>query len=207
MFNTAEKKERSLGTKLFLKATRCASPKCASVRNPALPGAHGAKRRRAKSEVGEQIQEKQKFKATYGLREAAMRRVFKTAAKSAGVTGLTIAVLLERRLDNALYRLGLAASRSVARQLVNHGHILVNGRRVNISSYLVKLNDKISIRPQSKPNLNFKDLAENIKKYEPPVWLAIDKEKLEGTVKSLPKDFEVPFNIDKVVDFYAKMVK
>ncbi len=204
MFNTSEKKERSLGTKLFLKPHRCSSPKCATMRNPAPPGAHGMARRRAKSEMGEQINEKQKFKTSYGIREAAMRKVFQIAAKSAGVTSQTIVMLLERRLDNVVYRLGFAPSRSVARQLVGHGHIHVNGRKVNIPSFLVKPNDLISIRPQSKDYALFKDVAENMKKHEPPIWLSIDKEKIVGKVVGMPKDFEIPFNVDKVVDYYSK---
>ncbi len=214
MFNTREKQERSLGVKLFLKAHRCSSPKCVSMRNPYGPGAHGKSRKRAKSEVGEQIMEKQRFKASYGIREAAMRKVFQVAAKNPGITGNAILVLLERRLDNVVYRLGIAPSRAVARQLVNHGHIYVKGtspdaaaRKVTIPSYLVRVGEVVSIRPQSKDHPIFKDLGESIKKYEPPVWLSVDKEKIEGKVVNLPKDFEMPFNINKVVDYYSKISK
>src|SRR3990170_2954470 len=130
MFNTQEKKERSLGTKLFLKAHRCSSPKCATVRNPYGPGAHGKARRRAPSEFGEQLHEKQKIRLSYGLRDAAMKRLYRDAAKNPGVTGAVMINNLERRLDNVVYRLGFAPSRSVARQMVSHGHMKVNGRRV-----------------------------------------------------------------------------
>ena len=205
MFNTKEKKERALGTKLFLKAHRCSSPKCATVRNPLPPGVHGKDRKRAKSEVGEQLNEKQKFKVSYGIREAAMRKVFQAAAKNPGVTGQMIMSYLERRLDNVVYRLGFAPSRGVARQLVSHGHMHVNGRKVTIPSALVRVGDIIAMRPQSKEHPLWKDIRETLKKYEPPVWLAMDKEKLEGKVVGLPKDFEIPFDVNKVVDYYSKI--
>ncbi|MEK7590251.1 MAG: 30S ribosomal protein S4 [Patescibacteria group bacterium] len=205
MFNTKEKKERSLGVKLFLKPHRCSSPKCVTVRRPTKPGLHGKMRRRALSEYGQQLAEKQKIKFAYGIREAQMRKVFESAAKHKGITGEMIINFLERRLDNVVYRLGLALSRSVGRQLVGHGHILVNGRKVTIPSYAVKANDVIAIRPQSKDHPVFKDLAERLKQYEPPIWLFIDKSQLEGKVISLPKDFEIPFDVTLVVDYYSKI--
>ena len=207
MFNTQEKQERSLGVKLFLKAHRCSSPKCVTSKNPYGPGPHGKSRKRAKSEMGEQIMEKQRFKASYGIREAAMRKVFQVASKNKGITGNTILTLLERRLDNVVYRLGLAPSRAIARQLVNHGHIHVNGRKVTIPSFLVKIGEVVSIRPESKGHPAFKELGESLKKYETPVWLTMDKEKMEGKVVGMPKDFEILFNINKVVDYYSKISK
>ena len=162
-------------------------------------------RRRALSEYGQQLAEKQKIKFAYGIREAQMRKVFESAAKHKGITGEMIINFLERRLDNVVYRLGLALSRSVGRQLVGHGHILVNGRKVTIPSYAVKANDVIAIRPQSKDHPVFKDLAERLKQYEPPIWLFIDKSQLEGKVISLPKDFEIPFDVTLVVDYYSKI--
>lgn len=203
MFNTQEKKERALGTKLFLKAHRCNSPRCALVRKPHRPGLHG-QARHAVSEFGQQLNEKQKIKASYGIRETQMKRIFSSAAKNPGITGNMIVQLLERRLDNAVYRLGLAPSRSVARQLVGHGHILVNNRKVTIPSFLVRSKDEISIRPQSGDQSVFKALPEMLKKYEPPVWLELDKEKLKGRVVSLPKDLEFPFDVNMVVDYYSK---
>jgi len=207
MFNTKEKKERALGVKLLLKPQRCFSPKCVTIRRPTKPGIHGRARTRPLSEFGVQLKEKQKFQWSYGLREAPMRRIFSAALKNPAVTGNMIIILLERRLDNVVFRLGFAPSRSVGRQLVGHGHILVNGRRVDIPSYRVKAGDSIAIRPQSKTNLVFKDLAEALKKYEPPAWLALDKEKLEAKVVSLPKDYDVPFDVNMVVDYYSKVVK
>lgn len=203
MFNTQEKKERALGVSLFLKAHRCNSPKCALMRKSYRPGLHG-KARHSVSEFGQQLNEKQKIKASYGLRESQMQRIFSMAAKNPGVTGNMILQLLERRLDNAVFRLGLAPSRSVARQLVGHGHILVNGKKVSAPSYLVKTKDQISIRTQSKNNPTFKGLPETLKKYEAPSWLRLDTEKQSGEVLALPKDFEVPFDVNMVVDYYSK---
>lgn len=207
MFNTREKKERSLGTRLFLKATRSASPKAAMVRRPSRPGEHGKDRRRAPSEFGKQLAEKQKFKATYGLREAAIRKVFMKASKSSATTGPLFMSLLERRLDNVVYRLGFAPSRSVARQLIGHGHMMLNGRRVTIPSILVKQGDVVTIRPQSKEHAAFRTLGETLSKNQTPTWLSVDGEKREGKVSSMPKDLEIPFDIALVVDYYSKIVK
>jgi small subunit ribosomal protein S4 len=207
MFDTRERKERALGTRLFLKAFRSASPKSAMVRRPARPGEHGKDRRRAPSEYGKQLSEKQKFKAAYGLREAQMRKVFKTASKSVSTTGPMIMSLLERRLDNVVYRLGLAPSRSVGRQLIGHGHMTVNGRRVTIPSIQVRPKDVIAIRIQSKDHPAFRTLGETLKKHQAPTWLSVDPDKWEGKVTSMPKDLEIPFDIALVVDYYSKIVK
>ncbi len=207
MFDTRERKERSLGTRLFLKAHRSSSPKSAMVRRPHRPGLHGKDRRRAPSEYGRQLSEKQKFKFAYGLREAAMRKVFKAASKSPATTGPMIVSLLERRLDNVVYRFGLAPSRSVARQLIGHGHIMLNGRRVTIPSIQVRPKDVITVRVQSKEHPVFKNLNESLKKHQTPTWLTIDPEKWEGIVTSLPKDFDIPFDIALVVDYYSRIVK
>ncbi|MBI4119588.1 MAG: 30S ribosomal protein S4 [Parcubacteria group bacterium] len=204
LIKAKEKKERSLGTKLFLKAERCNSPKCAMVRKPYRPGAHGKSRRRAPSELGRQWNENQKMKLTYGVDDSQMQRIVNTASRNPEATGEKIIELLERRLDNALYRLGLAASRFVARQLVRHGHIFINNRRVNIPSYQVNVGDVVSIRPQSRDIARFKDLAMTVKQYEPPLWLSLDKEKMEGKVVSLPKEVEMPFDLNLVVDYYSK---
>ncbi len=205
MFNTQEKRERALGVKLGLKPNRCSSPKCATVRNPARPGPHGKSFRRASSEFGDQLREKQKIRASYGVREAAMRKVFKAALKDKGATGTLMMSLLERRLDNVVYRLGIAPSRSVGRQLVGHGHILVNGHRTDIPSYVVRVGDVIAIRAASKDHAGLRNLAESMKHYEAPVWLTLDKEKAEGKVAQAPKDFDVPFDVNMVVDYYSKI--
>ncbi len=205
MFDTREKKERSLGVKLFLKGERCNSQKCVMIRRPHRPGIHGqAKRRRTASEFGQQLKEKQKIKFSYGLREAQMKRVFFKAAKNPGITGNMILQLLERRLDNVVFRLGFAPSRSVARQLISHGHIVVNGRKVTIPSFSVVIGNKIAIRPQSRGHPVFKNLELNLKKYEPPVWLSLDKERHEGVMVTMPKDLEPSFDVNMVVDYYSK---
>ena len=156
------------------------------------------------SEFSQQLKEKQKIKVSYGLREQQLKRIFSAAAKNPGVTGNMIIQLLERRLDNTVYRFGIAPSRSVARQLVGHGHILVNSRKVTAPSYLVKVGDKISIRPQSSDIAVLKGLPEYLKKYEEPAWLKINKEKIEGEVVTLPKESEIAFDVNMVVDYYSK---
>jgi small subunit ribosomal protein S4 len=207
MFNTKSKKERSLKTPLFLKPFRSAGSKSAINRRPNPPGQHGAKRKRAKSEFAGQLSEKQKFKYTYSLRESQLIRIFKEASKNPDTTGPTFVSLLERRLDNVVFRLGLAPSRSVARQMIGHGHIHVNSRRVKASAYRVRPNDVISIRPESRNKKLFQDLLEGLEKYEAPIWLSVDAKTYSGKVVSFPKDFDIPFDISKVVDYYSKTAK
>jgi len=192
-----------LGARLFIKPERCNSPKCVMIRRPTRPGVHG-KRRRTVSEFGGQLQEKQKIRFTYGIGERQMANIFQEAAKNTGVTGEVVIQLLERRLDNVVTRLGFAPSRSVARQIVGHGHIVVNGRRTTVPSYRVHPNDIITIRPESRNHSAFKDLQERLKQYEAPVWLRFDPDKLEGQVVGLPKDFEMSFDVGLVVDYYSK---
>jgi len=204
MKKSAEKQERALGIKLFLKGERCSSPKCAMVRRPTRPGIHGRKRRRALTEYGEQLLEKQRLRVSYGLREAQLAKIVKESTEKTGAIGEAIINSLERQLSNAIFRLGLAASRVIARQLINHGHLLVNGKKVTSPSYCVKVGDMISIKPSSQKLLIFKDLSDKIKKYEPPAWLSLDREKLEGRVKSLPQNVEIIFDINLVVDYYSK---
>lgn len=204
MFLTSEKKERALGVRLNLKPERCSSPKCAMVRKPRRPGMHGGKRERQPSEMKTQLQEKQRLRLTYGLRESAMHRVVHEAMRKRGNTAEILMSLLERRIDNAVYRLGFAPSRSVARQLVGHGHVCVNGRKVTIPSYRVRTNEILSIRPESREHPLLKDLKETLAKTETPVWLARDSEAFSGSVKSDPKDIEAPFDISLIVDYYSK---
>ncbi|PIR89217.1 MAG: 30S ribosomal protein S4 [Candidatus Harrisonbacteria bacterium CG10_big_fil_rev_8_21_14_0_10_40_38] len=206
MFNTREKRERALGIKLGLKPHRCASQKCAHIRRPTRPGVHGNMRRRL-SDFGQQLQEKQKFQWSYGLKERTVRKLFVEALKNPSVTGDEFMSLLERRLDNVVYRLGFAPSRSMGRQYASHGHILVNGRKVDIPSYRVKVGDTISIREQSKSLKPFVELASSLAKYDPSVWLSLSSEKLEGKVLEFPKDFDAIFDVSKVVDYYSKYVK
>ncbi len=207
MFNTRAKQERRLGTPLFLKPFRSTTGKSAIVRRPLRPGQHGASRRRGSSEFGKQLAEKQKVRYTYGVREAQMKKYFTIANRSTENTGSALISLLERRLDNAVFRLGLCPSRSMARQVVGHGHIQVNGRRVKAPSAQLYIGDVIRIRPQSKDFPVFKDLAERLQKAEAPNWLTMNPDTAEGAVKSLPKDIDTSFDISLVVDYYSKLVK
>jgi len=204
MQKSREKQERALGMKLFLKGDRCSSPKCAMVRRPTRPGIHGAKRRRALSEYGDQLLEKQRVKASYGLREAQLAKIVKSAMKRTGTVSEIIVSELERQLSNVIFRLGLVSSRVIARQLINHGHFLVNNKNVSSPSFAVHVGDVISIKPRSQKLLIFDNLFNKLKKYDPPEWLYLDKDKMEGRVLSVPKDAEMPFDISLVVDSYSK---
>lgn len=207
MFDTRAKKERRIGAPLFLKPFRSATGKSAIVRRPGKPGQHGAERRRGNSEFGKQLSEKQKIRYTYGVREAQLRNAFAQASASQLPTGQALIMQLERRLDNAVYRSGIAPSRSVARQAVGHGHIFVNGKRVKAPSYRVEAGDVISIRPQSREFPIFKDVAERVGKLQAPNWLVVNPQTIEATVKMLPKDVDAGFDISLVVDYYSKIVK
>jgi len=204
MLKSAEKQERALGMKLFLKGERCNSPKCAMVRRPTKPGMHGAKRKRALSEYGQQLLEKQRIKTSYGLREAQLVKIVELAMKRTGAISEVIISELERQLSNVVFRLGLAASRVIARQLISHGHILVNGKNVSAPSFPVKAGDIISLKPASQKLLIFNDLSNKLKKYDPPEWLYLDKDRMEGRILALPKDAEMPFDVSLVVDYYSK---
>jgi small subunit ribosomal protein S4 len=198
-----EKKERSLGEHLHLKGYRCQSPKCALVRRPFRPGPH-AQRRKTISDFGRQIQEKQKFKLSYGIDESNLNKILAQAQKSQRSTVEKLVELVERRLDNVIFRLGLAASRSQARQLVIHGHVFVNKQRVKSPGFSVKVNDVIRVREESKDKTTFKNLKESLKNYEQPSWLLLDKEKLEGKVLELPREAELPVEINLLVESFNK---
>lgn len=203
MISPKEKKERALGEHLHLKARRCQSPKCALVRRPQRPGVH-AKRRRMLSDFGRQVREKQKFKLTYGINDRNLSRMFKQAQQSSGSTVDKLLELVGRRLDNAIFKLGLGGSRSEARQLIAHGHIMVNQRRVRSPGFLVKPNDVVSIRPESKSKAVFRVLGETLKNYEPPAWVHLDKEKLEGKILELPQEEKLPVEINLLVESLNK---
>jgi small subunit ribosomal protein S4 len=207
MFNTKARQERKIGTPLFLKPNRSLTGKSAITRRPNRPGQHGAARRRTGSEFSRQLTEKQKVRFTYGVRETQMKNYFRKASSSVESTGASLVNLLERRLDNVVYRLGIAPSRSVARQAVGHGHIQVNGKRVSAPSAQLRIGDVVTVRAQSKEYQLFKDLTERLKKADVPAWLSINAETAEGTVKALPKDIETAFDISLVVDYYSKLVK
>lgn len=197
-----EKRERSLGVKLSLKGDHCSSPKCALTRKPYKPGQHG-KRRSKLSEFGFQLREKQKMRFSYGLTEKQLEKVFIEADKKPGVTSDEVTAILESRLDNVIFRLGLGSSRMSSRQLVSHGHFTVNDRKVTVPSLRVKANDKIAIRSVSKNHPYLKDLNERLKSYEPPAWLKLDKDKLEAVVIGRANDTPQLFDINIVVDFYS----
>jgi len=198
-----EKKERALGAKLFLKAERCNSAKCAGVRRPYKPGPH-TKSFKKVSEFGKQLAEKQKVRFSYGLSEKQLGRYFAAAAKSNEPTHEAMMKLLESRLDNTVFRAGLAGSRRIARQLIGHGHIMVNGRKVTIPSYSVKTDDRITIRPESADHPVFSDMENKFKNFEAPEWIKIDKEKKAALVVSGPKGVEIPFDMDLVVNYFLK---
>jgi small subunit ribosomal protein S4 len=194
-----EKKERALGVKLFLKAERCNSPKCALVRKPYPPGMHGQGSRRILSDYGRQLKEKQKLQVVYGLNNKQVSNLFKNFKLD------EIPLILERRLDKVVYNLGFAKSLRIGRQLVLHGHILVNGKKVTIPSYLASKGDKISIRPESMNKKVFSDLKDLLKQKEVPLWLKLDVEKMVGEVIALPpKGERLPFDISLVAEFYSR---
>ena len=196
---------RREGTKLFLKGDRCYSQKCAVDHRPTPPGQHGQARQRKMSEYGSQLREKQKARRAYGLMEGQFRRTFEKASGMKGVTGDNLLQLLEIRLDNVVYRSGLGASRPQARQLVRHGHITVNGSKVNIPSYTVGAGDVIAVRQKSKEMEHFKALREGSNKVIPK-WLTVDSENLTATIAALParEDVDLTLQENMIVEFYSR---
>jgi len=194
-----EKISRRLGVNLFLKGERSVGPKSAFTRRPYPPGQHGPKRRSKPSEYGLQLTEKQKARFSYGVSERQLRRYFAQASKSKEKTGEKLLELLERRLDNVIYRLGLATSRRQARQLVSHGHVLVNTKKVDIPSFQVAVNDTLGLK-KTLPN------------WQPPqhltipLWLKLDGKSLTGTVERLPARDDLGYEIDEkmIVEFYSR---
>lgn len=198
---------RRAGEKLFLKGERCFSQKCAMIRSPATPGVQGTKKKRrsAVSEFGMQLREKQKVRFNYRVSEAQFKKYIEEVFKK-GATGEAVISKLERRLDNTVYRLGFADSRSIARQLVGHGHFYVNNRKIDIPSYEVRVGDIIQIRPAAQKFLVFQNLKEKLKKYTFPSWLDLDKDSLKGEVKSMPgkEDLATPFNMNLIIEYYSR---
>ncbi|OGM89611.1 hypothetical protein A3J77_00535 [Candidatus Wolfebacteria bacterium RBG_13_41_7] len=166
---------------------------------------HGAKRRRAPTEFGGQLMEKQRMRVSYGLREAQLSEIVAKAMKKKGAAvGDSIIERIERQFANVVFRLGFASSRTIARQLILHGHFFVNKKKIRAPFYSLKVGETVSIIPNSKELLIFKDLSNKLKKYDAPEWLFLDKEKLEGGLLALPKGVELPFDINLVVDYYSK---
>ncbi|WP_408955526.1 30S ribosomal protein S4 [Natroniella sp. ANB-PHB2] len=197
---------RQQGEKLFLKGERCYSDKCAIERRSYAPGEHGKKRRRKPSEFGLQLREKQKVRRVYGVLENQFNRYFETAERKPGITGENFLKILERRLDNAVYRLGFAASRNEARQLVRHGHIEVNGSRVDIPSYQVEEGDLIGVKEASKDMKRIKENIEMNANLETPSWLQVNFEKKEGKVLTEPvrEEIDIPIKEQLIVEFYSR---
>ena len=198
------KKCRREGEKLFLKGERCFSVKCAMIKKAYAPGQHGQARRMGLSEYGIQLREKQKMKRTYGLLERQFRKYYDMASRTQGNTGNLLSGLLERRLDNVVYRFGFASSRNQARQLVSHGYFLVNGKKVDIASFLIKKEDIISVK-KGKENY-FKNIKDTLKNQQTPLWLVLDFQKLQGKVVALPTidEIDVKADIHLVIEFYSK---
>jgi small subunit ribosomal protein S4 len=203
---------RRVGDKLMLKGDRCFTSKCAVERRDAPPGRSGgrsgiAKRRRPKkSDRGLQLQQKQKARYTYGILERQFRKFFAEAERLPGVTGENLLILLERRLDNVVYRFGFASSRSQARQLVCHGHFLLNGRKTDIPSCLAKPGDVVAWREGSTQTEYYKVLVQEIEGRTVPGWLELDKQKLVGRIVNLPtaEDIEVKFDEKAIVEYYSR---
>ena len=191
--------------KLFLKGERCYTEKCAFDRRSYPPGQHGQDRKKF-SAYGTQLREKQKVKWMYGVLESQFRNIFKEADRQKGITGETLLSLLERRLDNTIYRLGFTNSRSEARQLVRHNHFLVNHSKVNIPSYLVKAGDVIELREKSKKIVRILEALEGVARRGVPQWLELDKEQMKGSVKGLPtrEDITIPIQEKLIVELYSK---
>jgi small subunit ribosomal protein S4 len=196
---------RREGVRLFLKGDRCYTPKCAVERRTYPPGQHGQGRRKM-SDYGLQLREKQKLRKIYGVLERQFRRYFAQAERRAGVTGETLLQLLERRLDNVVYRLGFAGSRSQARQLVAHGHFLVNGKPVNIPSYQVKPDDLIEVTQGSRQLEPIQVSLSAVGSRRMPEWLELDVENLRGRIVSLPRreDIDVEAQEQLVVEYYSR---
>lgn len=197
---------RREGTKLFLKGTRCFTDKCAIEKRNFPPGQHGKARRPKIVGYGLQLREKQKVRRLYGILENQFRAYFEKAARSKGITGETLLAMLERRLDNTVYRLGLATSRAEARQLVRHSHILVGGRPVNIPSFETAPGQEIEVRERSKQKASILRALDLTGNRNVPSWLEFDREKLKARVISLPKREDVNFPIQEqmIVELYSK---
>lgn len=192
--------------KLFLKGDRCFSDKCAFDRRSYVPGDHGQRRRGKISDYGIQLREKQKVKRMYGLSEKQFHLFFVKADRQKGITGTNLLVLLERRLDNVVYRLGFTNSRNQGRHFVRHNHFLVNGKRVNIPSYQIKVGDEITVRDKSQKVQAIGDALEAVVRRGVPQWLDLEKEKMKGVVKSFPEreELTMPMQEQLIVELYSK---
>lgn len=192
--------------KLFLKGDRCYSDKCAFDRRGYPPGEHGQRRGRKTSDYGIQLREKQKVRRLYGLSEKQFHLFFKKAERKKGITGTNLLVLLECRLDNVVYRLGFANSRSQGRHLVRHGHFVVNGKKVNIPSYIIRIGDIVEVKEKSRKIQSLGDALDAVVRRGVPQWLDLEKENLKGVVKAFPEreDLTTPMQEQLIVELYSK---
>jgi small subunit ribosomal protein S4 len=192
--------------KLFLKGDRCYSEKCSFERRGYAPGDHGQAHKKQRSDYGVQLREKQKLKRLYGLLEKQFRGYFEKADQQKGITGTNLLVFLERRMDNMIFRMGLANSRVEARQLISHGHFLINGKPVNIPSYLLKAGDEISVKEGSRKITRVLEAMETVARRGVPHWLELDKENFKASLKLLPvrEDLTMPVQEQLVVELYSK---
>jgi small subunit ribosomal protein S4 len=198
---------RREGMKLFLKGERCHSAKCAIERRNFVPGQHGKDRKSKMVGYGVQLREKQKTKRIYGLLETQFRNGFEKAAHAKGITGENMLSALERRLDSVIYRMGFGTSRAQSRQVVRHGHVQVNGRKVNIPSFIVKPNDEVSIRESSKNNPTILAARDATAHAPSPSWMDVDRDNLKGKIMSMPRRDElvqIPINEQLIVELYSK---
>ncbi|MBS7307020.1 MAG: 30S ribosomal protein S4 [Eubacteriales bacterium] len=197
---------RREGTKLFLKGNRCYTEKCAVDKRHTVPGQHGQARMKKPSEYGMQLREKQKVRRTYGVLESQFKKYYDMAVNMRGVTGDNMLQILERRLDNVVYRLGFGESRPMARQLVAHGHVTVDGKKVDIASYIVTPGQVISVRDNARQFASIKQLREEGSAKPIPQWLELDAENLTGKVVMLPKREDIDFSVEEhlIVEFYSR---
>jgi small subunit ribosomal protein S4 len=196
---------RREGAKLFLKGTRCYTKKCAFERRPSPPGQHGVRRRKV-GDFGLQLREKQKVRRVYSVMERQFRNYFVEAESRPGVTGENLLRFLELRLDNVVFRMGLATSRAQARQLVSHGHVAVNGRATNVPSFQLKPGDRVDVRETHKAREPFKVARESLKSHQAPDWLSVDATALAATVSTLPRRDQMPLDLNEqlVVEYYSR---
>lgn len=198
---------RRAGVKLYLKGERCFTPKCAIVKRNYPPGVQGAKKAKPRlTPYGLQLREKQKAKLYYGMSESQFRQYFDRATEKTGDTSVTMQQLLEMRLDNVVYRIGLAHSRKTARQLVSHGHVVVDGKKVTIPSFQVRVGSTVAVRTEQHTTPYFQNLPKLMEKYEGPTWLSADSKKFEGKVVSLPTPEEAApvYDMKSIVEFYSR---
>ena len=197
---------RREGMKLFLKGERCYTGKCGIDRRAFAPGQHGQARAKKPTEYGLQLREKQKARRMYGVMEKQFRHYFDVAARQKGMAGENLLVLLERRLDNVIFHLGFASSRPEARQLVNHGHFTINGKKVDIASYSIRVGEVIAVKEGSKSSPRIKQLLENLGSRTLPGWLSLDANTAAGTVIALPtrEDIQIPIQEHLIVEKYSR---